>query len=111
MSISRHQAVGAYRRWEPEDFDAPAGKGSAPPPEAFAGRRLSELLNELGRRYSTILLLGPGIEHAIDLEMLAARTTSIVFVAAKAGRASPAARRTVDALYEVNAPVLGLVTV
>ena len=24
MSISRHQAVGAYRRWEPEDFDAPA---------------------------------------------------------------------------------------
>jgi len=36
VSISRHQAVGAYRRWEPEDFDAPAGKGSAPPPEAFA---------------------------------------------------------------------------
>lgn len=92
-------------------FDLLTAGERSPPPEAFAGRRLSELLNELGRRYSTILLLGPGIEHAIDLEMLAARTTSIVFVAAKAGRASPAARRTVDALYEVNAPVLGLVTV
>lgn len=26
MSISRHQAVGAYRRWEPEDFDAAEGR-------------------------------------------------------------------------------------
>lgn len=25
MSISRHQAVGAYRRWQPTDFDAPEG--------------------------------------------------------------------------------------
>ena len=28
MSVTRHQAVGAYRRWEPPDFDAPP----APPP-------------------------------------------------------------------------------
>jgi flagellar assembly protein FliH len=28
VSISRHQAVGAYRRWEPEDFDAPEGSAS-----------------------------------------------------------------------------------
>jgi len=44
VSISRHQAVGAYRRWEPEDFDAPAGKGSAPPPEAFAPADLAGLM-------------------------------------------------------------------
>jgi len=37
VSISRHQAVGAYRRWEPEDFDAPAGAaGSAAAADAFA---------------------------------------------------------------------------
>jgi len=37
VSISRHQAVGAYRRWEPEDFDAPAGAaGSAPAADGFA---------------------------------------------------------------------------
>lgn len=29
MSISRHQAVGAYRRWEPTDFDAEDGDGTA----------------------------------------------------------------------------------
>lgn len=28
MSVSRHQAVGAYRRWEPADFDAEAREGS-----------------------------------------------------------------------------------
>lgn len=37
MSISRHQAVGAYRRWEPVDFDAdgrePAPQPAAPEPE------------------------------------------------------------------------------
>lgn len=41
MSISRHQAVGAYRRWEPTDFDAeeraptpaaPAATPGKPPP-------------------------------------------------------------------------------
>lgn len=37
MSITRHQAVGAYRRWQPTDFDAPdkppgAGTPAAPAP-------------------------------------------------------------------------------
>ncbi len=41
MSISRHQAVGAYRRWQPPDFDAPdrpegadapSQPAAAPPP-------------------------------------------------------------------------------
>ena len=38
MSITRHQAVGAYRRWEPVDFDAPerspAPEPAPPPPMA-----------------------------------------------------------------------------
>lgn len=29
MTVSRHQAVGAYRRWEPADFDAEDGAGKA----------------------------------------------------------------------------------
>ena len=36
MSISRHQAVGAYRRWEPEDFDAPDGGARPAPADGFA---------------------------------------------------------------------------
>lgn len=33
MSITRHQAVGAYRRWEPPDFDAPPPPPPAPIPQ------------------------------------------------------------------------------
>lgn len=49
MSVARHQAVGAYRRWEPQSFDeaAPASDdpvGEAPPadPEADSGPALPE---------------------------------------------------------------------
>jgi len=37
VSISRHQAVGAYRRWEPVDFDAPdkPTEPEPPPPPAI----------------------------------------------------------------------------
>ena len=31
MSVTRHQAVGAYRRWEPPDFDAPPPPPPPPP--------------------------------------------------------------------------------
>jgi len=41
VSFARHQAVGAYRRWEPQDFDAPPPEPEAvpvttPPPAADA---------------------------------------------------------------------------
>ena len=36
MTISRHQAVGAYRRWEPVDFDAPETPAAAELPVAPA---------------------------------------------------------------------------
>jgi len=39
VSISRHQAVGAYQRWKPQDFDAPEG---ATEPEAEAAPALPE---------------------------------------------------------------------
>lgn len=56
MSISRHQAVGAYRRWEPPDFDAederaartrpppaPADAPAAPPPAGVEAAAAVEL--------------------------------------------------------------------
>lgn len=49
MSISRHQAVGAYRRWEPPDFDAEDARAArtrpAPPPADAppAGAEAAEL--------------------------------------------------------------------
>jgi Mrp family chromosome partitioning ATPase len=81
------------------------------PAEAFASRRLSDVLAELRRRYSTILLIGPDASHAVDLEMLAARASSLVFVARRRGRPTPVALQTIDSLRAVSAPILGLVSV
>ena len=92
-------------------FDLLLAGETSLPAEAFASRRLSELLGELRHRYSTILILGPGVEHAVDLEMLAARSTSMIFVAEQGGRPHPVALRTIDALKNVSAPILGLVAV
>ncbi len=92
-------------------FDLLLAGETSLPAEAFASRRLSELLGELRHRYSTILILGPGVEHAVDLEMLAARSTSMIFVAEQGGRPHPVALRTIDALKNVSAPILGLVSV
>ena len=92
-------------------FDLLLAGETSLPAEAFASRRLSELLGELRHRYSTILILGPGVEHAVDLEMLAARSTSMIFVAEQGGRPHPVALRTIDALKNVSAPILGMVAV
>lgn len=92
-------------------FDLLLAGETSLPAEAFASRRLSELLGELRHRYSTILILGPGVDHAVDLEMLAARATSMVFVAEQGGRPHPVALKTIDALKSVSAPILGLVAV
>jgi hypothetical protein len=74
-------------------FDLLLAGETSLPAEAFASRRLSELLGELRHRYSTILILGPGVEHAVDLEMLAARSTSMIFC----GRAGAPRRLNHDA--------------
>ena len=92
-------------------FDLLLAGETSLPAEAFASRRLSDLLGELRHRYSTILILGPGVEHAVDLEMLAARSTSMIFVAEQGGRPHPVALRTIDALKNVSAPILGMVAV
>ena len=92
-------------------FDLLLAGETSLPAEAFASRRLSQLLTELRHRYSTILILGPDVRQAVDLEMLAARSTSMIFVAERGGRPHPIALRTIDTLKNVSAPILGLVAV
>ncbi|MGC3971365.1 MAG: hypothetical protein QM775_29705 [Pirellulales bacterium] len=78
-------------------FDMLLAGATSLPPEAFASRRLTDLLAELRRRYSTILIVGPDVRHSVDLEMLAVRVSSLVFVAERDGlvlRPSQSARST-----------------
>jgi Mrp family chromosome partitioning ATPase len=81
------------------------------PPEACASRRLSELLEESRDRYSAILIVGPEAERTVDVEMLAARTDAVLFVARNPLANSPAAARTVAGLAALRAPVLGAIVV
>lgn len=90
-------------------FDVlPFGDGELPA-EAFAARRLTLLLDEFRGRYSAVLLVGPGIERGVDLELLAARVDGLVFLADARRPVLPAAERTLSNLAAVRAPILGTV--
>ncbi|MCE9606891.1 MAG: hypothetical protein K8U03_18545 [Planctomycetia bacterium] len=81
------------------------------PIEAFAGRRMSDLLIECRARYSTILFLSPAIDRSVDLELLAARVNSMLFVSGVDGVVSKVAEQTIENLILLHAPMLGVVTV
>ena len=92
-------------------FDCLLAGDCALPLEAFAGRRMSELLIECRERYSTILLLSPTIDRSVDLELLAARVNSVLFVSGVDGVVSKVAEQTIENLIMLHAPMLGVVTV
>lgn len=92
-------------------FDCLLAGDSSLPVEAFAGRRMSELLIECRDRYSTILLLSPTIDRSVDLELLAARVNSVLFVSSIDGVVSKVAEQTIENLIMLHAPMLGVVTV
>lgn len=92
-------------------FDCLLAGDSSLPAEAFAGRRMSELLIECRERYSTILLLSPTIDRSVDLELLAARVNSVLFVSGADGTVSKIAEQTIENLIMLHAPMLGVVTV
>jgi capsular polysaccharide biosynthesis protein len=79
------------------------------PAEAFAARRLTLLLDEFRSRYSAVLLIGPGIERGVDLELLAARVDGMTFLADARRPVLPTAERTLSNLAAVRAPILGTV--
>jgi capsular polysaccharide biosynthesis protein len=92
-------------------FDCLLAGDSSLPLEAFAGRRMSELLMECRQRYSTILLLSPSIDRSVDLELLAARVNSVLLVSGNDGVISKVAERSLENLIMLHAPMLGVVTV
>lgn len=92
-------------------FDCLLAGDSSLPLEAFAGRRMSELLMECRERYSTILLLSPAIDRSVDLELLAARVNSVLLVSGYDGVISKVAERSIENLIMLHAPMLGVVTV
>jgi len=84
--------------------------GSVPlPQEGLATRQMTRLLQELRKRYTLVLVVGPSTAHVVDLEILAARADGIIFHWIGSRRATGPGEEVVANLKEFNAPILGVV--
>jgi Mrp family chromosome partitioning ATPase len=79
------------------------------PREAMASSCLTELLNTCRRNYTMVLVHGPAVDFAADLQMLTARSDGVVLVATRHIGKEPRARAFVQDLLELGAPIIGLV--
>jgi Mrp family chromosome partitioning ATPase len=91
-----------------EDVDVLPWGNATLPPEAFASRRLTDLLDQCRKRYSLILVAGPPISHFADLQMVTARCDGLIL---QCGASAQAKRyeHYVRELAELEAPLLGIV--
>jgi hypothetical protein len=92
-----------------EAFDVVTVGEAALPEEAFAARRLTVVLDEARRNYGVTLLVGPGVTHGVDMELLAARVEALAFVGETGRSPTAAAQQTLASLTALRAPVLGAV--
>jgi Mrp family chromosome partitioning ATPase len=79
------------------------------PREAMASSCLTELLNTCRRNYTMVLVHGPAVDSAADLQMLTARSDGVVLAATRHIGKEPRAREFVQDLLELGAPIIGLV--
>jgi Mrp family chromosome partitioning ATPase len=77
--------------------------------EAMASSCLTQLLNTCRKNYTMVLVHGPAVDCAADLQMLTARADGIVLAATKESGKDPRARAFVEDLLELGAPLIGLV--
>jgi L-asparaginase/Glu-tRNA(Gln) amidotransferase subunit D len=70
---------------------------------------MTEVINHLRKRYTTVIISGPGVNRAVDLELVASRVDGIVLHAFGSQRIDPRASREVQHLMELGAPVLGVI--
>lgn len=77
--------------------------------EAMASSCLTELFNTCRKNYTMVLVHGPSIACAADLQMLTARADGIVLTATKQSGKNPLARDFVQDLLDLGAPLIGLV--
>jgi Mrp family chromosome partitioning ATPase len=77
--------------------------------EAMASSCLTQLLNTCRKNYTMVLVHGPAVDCAADLQMLTARADGIVLAATKESGKDPRARALVEDLLELGAPLIGLV--
>lgn len=78
--------------------------------EAFASKRLTQLLQQCKQEYGVVLVIGPSAWQSADLQMLAARADGIVFTLGVKRMKSDQSYEALKELLELEAPVLGVVS-
>jgi Mrp family chromosome partitioning ATPase len=87
----------------------PAG-GPCSTADVLASQQMRDLLEELRRHYSLILVTGPSADHPIDTEILSGYADGVLAVVqGPAGNCPPAAGELVRSLQAGGVPVLGAV--
>ena len=77
--------------------------------ELLATQRMRELFETLRSRYSLILAIAPRADHQVDLEMLAAHASGIVFHVEQGQTFCAVQRESIRHLESLAAPILGAV--
>ena len=75
----------------------------------MASSCLTELLTACRKNYTMVLIHGPAVDRAADLQMLTARCDGIVLAATKECAKEPGIRDSVQDLLDLGAPLIGLV--
>jgi len=75
--------------------------------DTLATHRMAELMIELRRRYTILLVIGPSLSHAVDLQILATMSHGVVAVVDAPVPIRREVRRTISDLGELGSPVLG----
>ena len=75
--------------------------------DALATHRMAELILELRQNYSLILIIGPSLSQAVDLQILATMALGVVAVVDAPVPITREVRRTLDELNDLGAPILG----
>ncbi len=77
--------------------------------EAMASSCLTELLNTCRKNYTMVLIHGPAVDSAADLQMLTARADGVVLTTTKQSSKDPHVREVVQDLLDLGAPLIGMV--
>ena len=87
----------------------PCGALPPNPLELISSQRFIDLLATLQQRYQRIIIDAPPIQAVSDAIVLATYATSVIYVVRADATPAPLARKGLERLAEVNAPVAGVV--
>lgn len=111
LSSPEDCAIELVRRSDSPNIDV-VDRGSRPfPNEAMASTRLSNFIAQCQKKYSIILVHGPGVAAPVDMQMMAARADVICLVASKKVKNNRRAKEAIEDLVALGAPILGVVSI